>query len=79
LVAKVYVRVGELDRALDMLAQAVEGGWRDHRWMSSDPSMAPLRGLPQFNKLLEDLKALPTVDFQSSTSKLMMATQVAPA
>ncbi|HET9307000.1 MAG TPA: protein kinase [Candidatus Sulfotelmatobacter sp.] len=79
LVAKVYVLVGELDRALDMLAQAVEGGWRDHRWMSSDPSMAPLSGLPQFNKLLEDLKALPTVDFQASTSKLMIATQVAPA
>jgi hypothetical protein len=62
-----------------MLAQAVEGGWRDHRWMSSDPSMAPLRGQPQFNKLLDDLKALPTVDFQANTSKLMIATQVAPA
>lgn len=79
LVAKVYVRMGELDRALDMLAQAVEGGWRDHRWMSSDPSMALLRALPQFNNLLEDLKALPTVDFQASTSTLMIATQVVPA
>lgn len=77
--SKAYVRLGELDRALDMLAQAVQGGWRDQHWMTLDPSLAPLRGLPQFDKLLEDLKALPVVDFQSSTSTLMIATQVAPA
>jgi TolB-like protein/Tfp pilus assembly protein PilF len=76
--ANACVQLGELDRALDMLAQAVQGGWRDYRWMSSDPGLAVLRDLPRFRDLLGDLKALPAVDFHSSTSTLMNATQVAP-
>jgi len=76
--AKAYIRTEELNRAVDMLAQAVEAGWRDHRWFSSDPGLAAVRAMPGFEKLLEQLKALPAVDFASNTTSRMNATQLAP-
>ena len=78
-VAKAYLGIGEPDRALDMLVKAVEAGWRDYHWFSSDPGLALVRELPGFEMLLNQLRAFPALDFQASTTTLMNATQMAPA
>jgi hypothetical protein len=40
--------------------------------------LAAVRTMPGFEKLLEQLKALPAVDFASNTTSRMNATQLAP-
>jgi tetratricopeptide (TPR) repeat protein len=77
--ATAYLRAGEQDQALDWLGKAVNTGWRDLHWLSSDPDLAVLRPLPLFEKLCDNLKALPAVDFNlSSTSGARTATLASP-
>lgn len=76
-VAKAYIALGERESALALLVKAVEGGWRDYPWFSSDPSLSPVRGLPGFENMLDQLKALPAFDFASNTTSRVKATQLA--
>ncbi len=49
--ACLYSRLGELQRALDTLRQAISGGYNSFGWMDHDPDLAPLREHPEFKAL----------------------------
>ena len=42
--------------ALDELRRAVQLGYRDLDWMQQDPDLEPLKTLPEFRALLDQLK-----------------------
>lgn len=42
--------------ALDELRRAVQLGYRDFDWMQQDPDLEPLKKLPEFQRLLLELK-----------------------
>ena len=50
--ACLYARLGEPQRAIEALAQAVAGGYKTFGWMEQDPDLASLRGLPEFQKIV---------------------------
>jgi hypothetical protein len=47
-----YVSLGESDRALDALRQAVESGYTNFGWMQNDPDLMSLREHPDFVALM---------------------------
>jgi adenylate cyclase len=51
--ACIYAKVGETDRALDLLERAIELGSRNRRYYESDPDLVNLRDHPRFQALLE--------------------------
>lgn len=54
-VACVFVMLDDHDRALEMLEQANLRG-RNYAWMINDPDLAPLRGHPRFEAILEKVR-----------------------
>ncbi|MDP2138174.1 MAG: hypothetical protein Q8J74_09995 [Candidatus Didemnitutus sp.] len=42
--------------ALTTLRKALELGYDDHRWMQQDPDLEILRDLPEFKKILEQVR-----------------------
>jgi TolB-like protein len=51
--AQVYAKVGELDLAVELFESVVnEGGFISRKWLSLDPTLAPLRDHPRFRALL---------------------------
>jgi adenylate cyclase len=50
--ACMYVSLGESDRALDALRQAVESGYTNFGWMQNDPDLMSLREHPDFVALM---------------------------
>ena len=64
--AVAYARLAELDLALHSLQKSVDAGWRDARWLASDPELRPLHAQPIFRTLQESLSSLPKIEFQSS-------------
>jgi TolB-like protein/Tfp pilus assembly protein PilF len=51
--ACLYVSLGESDRAIDALRQAVEAGYTNAGWMQNDPDLVSLREHPEFAALLQ--------------------------
>jgi tetratricopeptide (TPR) repeat protein len=51
--ACMYVSLGESQRALDALRQAVEAGYTNVGWMQNDPDLVSLRDDPEFVALLQ--------------------------
>ncbi len=51
--ACMYVSLGESQRALDALRQAVEAGYTNVGWMQNDPDLVSLRDHPEFVALLQ--------------------------
>jgi TolB-like protein/Flp pilus assembly protein TadD len=51
--ACLYVSLGEPDRAIASLQQAVAAGYSNFGWMKNDPDLASLRGHPEFVKLMQ--------------------------
>ena len=47
-----FAVLGDNDRALDLLGQAVTLGWCDREWIQNDTDLATLRGDPRFRELL---------------------------
>ncbi|RZA20516.1 MAG: hypothetical protein EOP93_05710 [Lysobacteraceae bacterium] len=47
-----YTGLGEKERAIDLLEQAVSLGWGDRAWMENDSDLEPLRDEPRFQALL---------------------------
>jgi tetratricopeptide (TPR) repeat protein len=47
-----YARVGETERALDLLGRVVDGGFHNPGLLGSDPWLASLRGRPEFEELV---------------------------
>ena len=54
--ACMYVSLGETDRAIDALRQAVEAGYTNFGWMQNDPDLIPLRDHPEFAALLQSMQ-----------------------
>ena len=53
-IAEAYAQVGDADRALELLAVAVRNGLTDEAFLARhNPMLAPLRGDPRFQRLLE--------------------------
>ncbi len=55
-VARLYVMVGEYDRAFVYLKQARDLGFAFKGWAVNDPDLAPLRDDPRFQELLDSVK-----------------------
>ncbi|MEM8796702.1 MAG: winged helix-turn-helix domain-containing protein [Pseudomonadota bacterium] len=47
--------IGENDRAIDILEELFDHGWRDVFWLDSNPSLSPLRGDRRFMRMREHL------------------------
>jgi len=54
--ACMYVSLGESQRALDALRQAVDAGYTNLGWMQNDPDLVSLRDTPEFIALLQQLR-----------------------
>jgi adenylate cyclase len=54
--ACMYVALGEADSAVDLLARATRAGRINLAWLEHDATLAPLRGQPRFDALLDDLR-----------------------
>jgi len=55
--ACVYANLGRIERALDLLEDAVGDGRGNLAWMEQDEDLAALRGHPRFEAILERLRA----------------------
>jgi TolB-like protein/Tfp pilus assembly protein PilF len=55
-VACVHARLGETDRALDLLERAADTGFGHRAWFEHDPDFAALRDHPRFTALLAQLQ-----------------------
>jgi adenylate cyclase len=51
-VACFYTGLGETQRAIDLLEQAVRLGWGDRAWMEHDSDLETLHAEPRFQALL---------------------------
>jgi hypothetical protein len=47
------------DRAMEVLRQAVERGWRDADWTERDPELGSLRARPDFQALIKTIRQKP--------------------
>ena len=61
-VAIAQIRNGNAAAALCSLEQAADSGWRDWRWLDTDPELEPLRREARFQALVERLRQLPPVE-----------------
>jgi serine/threonine protein kinase/Tfp pilus assembly protein PilF len=51
-VACVYCSLGENERAIEVLERAVDRGFGQREWIETDPDLAPLRGTPRYESIL---------------------------
>ena len=51
-----YSRLGEMDRALEAMRQAIVAGYSNIEWAKQDPDLNTLRDHPEFQTLIEDLR-----------------------
>jgi adenylate cyclase len=56
-VACLSVRLGDHERALDLLERAVSLGWSRAEWLRQDPDVAPVREQPRFKALVARLES----------------------
>jgi tetratricopeptide (TPR) repeat protein len=54
-VACFFAMQGNLDRALELLTGAIEGGWGDRAWLETDSDLDALRSDDRFIALLEKM------------------------
>jgi serine/threonine protein kinase len=66
--AVAYARLAEPDLALHSLEKSVATGWRDARWLASDPELQRLRAQDRFQTLQENLRSLPHVELQPTVA-----------
>ncbi len=50
------VKLGKHDEAIEALRKCAEEGYDDWKWMLMDGDLAPLRELPEFKKVIEEIK-----------------------
>jgi tetratricopeptide (TPR) repeat protein len=55
--ACLYCRLGEPQRSLQALREAIAGGYKSFGWMEQDPDLAPLRENAEFKVIVEELNA----------------------
>jgi serine/threonine protein kinase/tetratricopeptide (TPR) repeat protein len=63
--AVAYARLAEADLALQSLENAVASGWRDARWITSDPGLQSLHAEFRYQALQGKVTSLPQVNFHS--------------
>ena len=52
-VACMYAQLGELDEAISLLDRSISQGYGHRAWLEHDSDLAPLRGHPRFQELLD--------------------------
>jgi tetratricopeptide (TPR) repeat protein len=52
-----YTHLGETDRALDLLENAIRNGFGYKEWLEHDPDFDPIRDHPRFQTLLQSLSS----------------------
>jgi serine/threonine protein kinase/tetratricopeptide (TPR) repeat protein len=57
------LHLGDPAGALDLLERAVDKGWRDPKWLQSDPELEPVRKEAKFLALLGRISAMPSLRF----------------
>jgi adenylate cyclase len=50
-----YARMGDADRALDLLDRAVSNGFGSRQWIERDPDFEALRQMPRFRAIVARL------------------------
>lgn len=61
------MRLDEQPISLESLDKALAGGWRDGRWIESDPQLLPLRSQARFQELREHLRFYPLSPLNRAT------------
>ncbi len=56
-VACIFAQLKRVDDAMGALRKAWENGFKDSIWVRRDPDLAPLHGLPEFEKLFPEIPA----------------------
>lgn len=51
-----YSLDGQLDKGVDLLEKSINAGFKDANHIDKDPDLNPLRNLPKFRKVFEELK-----------------------
>jgi adenylate cyclase len=51
--ACLYSRLGDTQRAIDTLHQAIAAGVVNYGWMKQDPDLTPLRDEPEFIEMMK--------------------------
>ena len=70
-VAVAHIRLNDLVPARDLLAKAVEKGWRDLQWLESDPELAPIRQRGDIDSLIERVRRFPPLHFGARSGRLL--------
>jgi tetratricopeptide (TPR) repeat protein len=60
------LRLDDASGACDFLQTAVEKGWRDLRWLQSDPELAPIQSSPLLQSLIERMRRFPPLELKPS-------------
>jgi adenylate cyclase len=54
-IACLFTRLGEVDEAADHFERAVRAGFRNRRWIESDPDLDPIREHPRYRAAVATL------------------------
>ena len=55
--------LGAAEEAKRTLRRAIASGWRDTRWLRTDPLLAPLKSSPELSEIVESAGRFPAVSF----------------
>ncbi len=64
-----YSLDGQIEKAIDTLAEAVKAGFADSQHMEADPDLAPLRTHPRFHQLLDGMRRGSVKDRPAGSAK----------
>jgi non-specific serine/threonine protein kinase len=56
-VACIFTQLQRIDDAMNALRKAWENGFKDSNWVRRDPDLAPLHGMPEFEKMFPEIEA----------------------
>lgn len=60
MIAQIYAQLGQIDKAIDMLANTVKTGYGNYPFLMSDPLLDPVRQHPNFAEIAKSMKKLQT-------------------
>lgn len=62
-IAAAHIGLGAAQDAMRALIRATASGWRDAEWLRRDPLLGPLRGSPDFARIVDSAARFPPVRF----------------
>jgi len=67
--ATVHARRAEIEQSLAQLERALNAGWRDANWLTSDAELDTVRREPRFQALTTHLRSLPPLELKPSGAR----------